>query len=185
MENNEIEKQDLLKAISLGDRNVFRTVFLNYFPKVKGFIVHLIKDEAIAEDLSQEIFINLWEHRETLPVIQSFDAYVYRMAKNAIINWVKRESYHDKYVQQELLKPEGFTIEEELFAREIQLLVELTVSKMPNQRKRVYEMSRVEGLKNDEIAVKLGISKRTVENHLNVALKEIKKSISYLLLFFI
>lgn len=107
------------------------------------------------------------------------------MAKNAIINWVKRESYHDKYVQQELLKPEGFTIEEELFAREIQLLVELTVSKMPNQRKRVYEMSRVEGLKNDEIAVKLGISKRTVENHLNVALKEIKKSISYLLLFFI
>lgn len=107
------------------------------------------------------------------------------MAKNAVINQVKRNSFHDEYVKYEFYKQTDFTIEEDIFAREIQLLVELTISKMPAQRKRIYIMSRVDCLKNDEIAEKLNISKKTVENHLNLALKEIRKSISFLLLFFI
>lgn len=179
------KKQNQVKAFSFEDENAFRVIFLNYFPRVKGFISHLVKNETVAEDLSQEIFINLWELRESLSGIQSFDAYIYRMAKNAILNNVKRDSYHEKYIRHELFKPEEFTIEEEIFAREIQLLVELTVSKMPEQRKRIYTMSRQEGLKNEEIAGRLNITKKTVENHLNAALKDIKKSISYLLLFFI
>jgi RNA polymerase sigma-70 factor (ECF subfamily) len=179
------KKQNQVKAFSLEDKNAFRAIFLNYFPRVKGFISHLIKNEAVAEDLSQEIFINLWECRESLSCIRSFDAYIYRMAKNAVLNHVKRDSYHEEYIRHELFKPEEFTIEEEIFAREIQLLVELTVSKMPEQRKRIYTMSRIEGIKNEEIAGRLNITRKTVENHLNAALKDIKKSISYLLLFFI
>ncbi|MBB4038179.1 RNA polymerase sigma-70 factor (ECF subfamily) [Dysgonomonas hofstadii] len=179
------EKIMLLKALSLGDRNAFRTVFLNYFPKVKGFIAHLLKNTVIAEDLSQEIFINIWESKETLTAIRSFDAYIYRMAKNAVINQIKRDLYHNEYIKYETAKSEDFSLEEEIFAKEIRLLIDLTVTKMPDQRRRIYNMSRVEGLKNDEIAEKLHISKKTVENHLNMALKEIRKSISFMLLFFI
>jgi RNA polymerase sigma-70 factor (ECF subfamily) len=184
MENTD-EKVILLKALSLGDKNAFRSIFLSYFPKVKGFIAHLLKNKVIAEDLSQEIFINLWESKETLSAIRSFDAYIYRMAKNAVINQIRRDSYHNEYIKYETIKSEDFSLEEEIFAKEIHLLIELTVTKMPDQRRRIYSMSRVEGLKNDEIAEKLHISKKTVENHLNMALKEIRKSISFMLLFFI
>ena len=65
--------------------------------------------------------------------------------------------------------------EERLFAQELQQLIELTVKNMPEQRRRVFEMSRKEGLSNEEIAQKLGISKRTVENHITTALAAIRK----------
>ncbi len=184
MENSQ-EKIELVKALSQGDQDAFRSLFLSYFPKVKSFITHLTKNEPLAEDLSQDIFVKLWENRDSLGLIHSFDAYVYRMAKNSAVNQIRRDSYGDKYSKEEYEKNEYVSMEEEIFAREIQLLVELTVSKMPEQRKRIYRMSRVEGLKNEEIAEKLNLSKKTVENHLNLALKEIRKTISLFLVFFI
>lgn len=179
------DKIEMVRALSQGNQDAFRFLFLSYFPKVKAFITHLLKDEPLAEDLSQDIFVKLWENRDSLGLIQSFDAYVYRMAKNSVINQIKRDSYGDKYSKEEYLRVEHVSMEEEIFAKEIQLLVELTVNKMPEQRKKIYRMSRVEGLKNDEIADKLNLSKKTIENHLNLALKEIRKTISLFLVFFI
>lgn len=75
--------------------------------------------------------------------------------------------------------------DEILFAKEISLLVEMTVCRMPSQRSRIYRMSRNEGIPNDEIAGKLGISKKTVENQLSLALQEIRRVISAFLLLFI
>lgn len=62
--NIDEERKNLIEALSSGDDNAFRTIFLNYFPKVKGFIGHLLKNEIIAEDLSQEIFVSLWGKRK-------------------------------------------------------------------------------------------------------------------------
>ena len=77
------------------------------------------------------------------------------------------------------------TIEGDLYAREMELLEKLTVGRMPKKRKAIYEMSRREGLSNDEIAIRMGISKKTVENHLNLALKEIRKTLLLFASFFI
>lgn len=179
------DKNELVKSLSKGDQNAFRHLFLSYFPKVKKFIEQLIKDETTAEDLSQDIFVKLWESKERLSEIEFFDAYLYRMAKNSVITQMKRDLYNVTYLEHEYSKKNEFvSIEEELFAKEVRLLVELTVSKMPAQRKKVFEMSRIEGLKNDEIAEKLHLSKKTIENHLNLALKEIRKTISLFLAFF-
>lgn len=177
---------ELIELISDGDRNAFRSVFLSYFPKVKYFIAHLLKEETAAEDMSQDIFIKIWENRVNLKEIQSFDAYIYRMAKNAVINEFKKKNLEEKYYNYSYpLQESSISAEEELFAKEIQLLTDLTVSKMPEQRRKIYEMSRMEGIKNEDIANKLGITKKTVENHINLALKEIRKTISFILLFFI
>ncbi|MDR2950469.1 MAG: RNA polymerase sigma-70 factor [Prevotella sp.] len=184
---NSLKTIELIELISDGDRNAFRSVFLSYFPKVKYFIVHLIKEEAAAEDISQDIFIKIWENRVSLKEIQSFDAYIYKMAKNAVINEFKKKDLEEKYYNYNYSSSQEnyISIEEELFAKEIRLLTELTVSKMPEQRRKIYEMSRMEGIKNEDIAKKLGITKKTVENHINLALKEIRKTISFMLLFFI
>ena len=74
-------------------------------------------------------------------------------------------------------------VEDSIFAREINLLIEMVVSEMPKQRQLIYRMSREEGLSNNEIANMLGISKRSVENQLSLALKEIKQSILTYIIF--
>ncbi|KAA6333679.1 ECF RNA polymerase sigma factor RpoE [termite gut metagenome] len=165
------------------DHDAFRFLFLKYFPKLKFFITHLVKSETIAEELSQDIFIRIWENREKLTVIQSLNSYLYRMAKNAAINYLNRKYVEENYVLNYNQYDEP-SVEETFQAKEMELLVQLVVERMPSQRKKIFEMSRVENLKNEEIAKKLNISKKTVENHLNFALKEIRKAISLSVFFF-
>lgn len=108
------------------------------------------------------------------------------MSKNAVLNEIKKINVTHKYSVYNLSQENISTsIEEEYFAQEIELLIELTVSKMSNQRKKVYTMSRNQGLSNGDISKSLNISKKTVENHLNLALKEIRKTISLAIVFFI
>ena len=176
---------ELVRKITLGDHAAYKEIFLKYFPKVKYFIVHFLKSETIAEDLTQEIFVKLWENRTKLSCIQSFSSYIYRMAKNAILNYIEHKNVEKKFMEQLYEEEMGQSIEEELYARETELLIKLTVDRMPAQRKRIYQMSRDKGLKNEVIAEHLKISKKTVENHLNIALNEIKKTISLFALFFV
>ena len=74
-------------------------------------------------------------------------------------------------------KEKHISIEEDLYVKDLEILIALVVDTMPPQRKKIFEMSRYENIDNDEIAAILNISKKTVENHLNLALKEIKKAI--------
>lgn len=71
-----------IKELVLGSHDAFKKLFMNYFPKVKYFVCHLIKSESIAEELAQDVFMKIWERREDLETIESFNSYVYRMAKN-------------------------------------------------------------------------------------------------------
>lgn len=177
------DAQNVQKLI-LGEHNAFKSLFMKYFPKMKYFIAHFVKSDAVAEELAQDIFMKIWEHREKLNNVQSFDAYIYRMSKNMSINYLEHKYVEESYMENYQGETES-TIEGELYAREIELLEQLTINQMPPQRKTVYEMSRKKGMKNEEIATALGISKKTVENHLNLALKEIRKALYFFFTFFV
>lgn len=172
-----------IKELAAGSHDAFRYLFMKYFPKVKYFIGHLTKSESIAEELAQDVFMSIWENREQLGSVESFGSYVYRMAKNRALNYLRRKYLEDSYMDEYEGETE-LTIEGDLYAREIELLEQLTVSRMPRKRKAIYEMSRKDGLTNDEIAARMGISKKTVENHLNLALKEIRKTLFLFTSFF-
>lgn len=172
-----------LQKIAAGDHSLFKELFMEYFPKVKYFIRHLIKDEVIAEELSQDVFVKVWENRERLVGIQLLGSYIYKIAKNATLDHIARMRKEKLFIER-YQSDTTYTIEENLYAEETELLIHLTVNIMPAQRKKVYEMSRKQGLSNDEIAAQLELSKKTVENHLNLALKEIRKTIQLLSLFF-
>jgi RNA polymerase sigma-70 factor (ECF subfamily) len=180
-----MEKGSLVSEIASGSHAAYKDLFMTYFPKVKIFIVHFVKSEATAEDLAQEIFVKIWENREKLAPVQSINSYIYQMARNATLNYIEHQNIEKKYLEQYEGDTSEHILEEELYARETELLVRLTVDRMPSQRKKIYLMSREEGLKNDEIAEQMNITKKTVENHLNIALKEIRKAISLLALFFV
>jgi RNA polymerase sigma-70 factor (ECF subfamily) len=173
-----------LEKLALGDHDAFRRLFVNFYPKIKQFILCLVKSETVAEDLSQDIFEYLWMNRDLLPNLKSLNDYLFRMAKNKAINHLNREILKKNYVSSHVNMQE-YWMEEEIYAGELNLLVELTVKKMPEQRRRIFQMSRVTGLKNNEIAKSLNISLKTVENHLNLALRKIRQVIHLSILFFL
>lgn len=179
-----------IEAISKGDEQAFEVLFLHYFPRIKGFISGILQDEEEAEDISQDIFVSMWQNREKLTEIENLNAYLYRIARNTVFRYIERSLLFNDYQQQQAIKAQlastdNDNIEEELYAKELEFLISVCVEKMPSQRKRIYKMSRMEGLSNDEIAERLSINKRTVENHLTLALADIRKIIGFFILAFI
>ncbi|WP_101689473.1 RNA polymerase sigma-70 factor [Dysgonomonas massiliensis] len=177
-----INEGEYIQRLALGDHDAFRYVFMKYFPKMKYFIAHLVKSEAIAEELSQDVFEKIWRNRSELSDLRTLSSYLYRMSKNIAINHIEHKYVERNYVQDYKVEFD-FSLEDQLDANEMKLLIMLEVEKMPEQRKRIFEMSRYENVKNEEIAEKLNISKKTVENHINLALKQIRKTLNFITAF--
>jgi len=174
-----------VEALCNGNHKAFEDIFIMYFRRVKVFIGGIIKSDADAEELAQDVFIKLWLNREQIDVTKSLNAYLYAIARNATFNYLKHRMVEQSYLCG--YKPVGDvdTPEEIYFAREIKLLIEMTVTQMPAQRRGIYILSRDKGVSNEDIANQLNISKKTVENQLSLALKEIRKVVSgFFLLFF-
>lgn len=172
------EKQ-ILEAISKGDEKAFETFFLYYYPLVKGFICGLLQSQEEAEDISQDIFLMLWNNRSSLNTINNFKSYLFRVCKNAVYRHIERallfKNYQQKQTEKTVSPSETNEIDDNIHLKELELLVAMAVEKMPPQRKKIYKMSRESGMSSEEIAQTLGINKRTVENHLSQALTDIRK----------
>ena len=154
--NVEIEEK-YLKELAGGSRKAFEVLYMTYAPRVEYFLRGLLKNDLEAEDITQDIFYKIWSNRETIAQIDSFKSYLFRMAKNAVYN-----HYED-------------LIEEKIHAEDLELLIVMSIEKMPPQRKKIFKMSRFEHLSNDEIAQQLNISKRTVESHISQAMSDLRK----------
>ncbi|WP_455592122.1 RNA polymerase sigma-70 factor [Bacteroides sp.] len=186
MENAGVNEKQWLQAVARGDHDAYRSLFVRYYPKVRFFILGLIKTESEAEDLAQDVFAKLWTIREKLTEVDSFGAYLYVLAKHTTLNYIQQK-------QARMYGLSAFTPEEEievtpyeeLLAKDLQLLIDLVVSGMPSQRRIIYRMSREEGLSNAEIAEKLRLTKKTIENHLNLALKELRNALIMAVILFL
>lgn len=182
---NKFVTEETVRSLQSGDHQAFETVFFAYFNKVKYFIYGLIKSESDAEEIAQDIFVRVWTNREAIDPDKNFTTYIYVSARNAALNFLKKRHVRSSYVQEQIhVGSDSDNPEDGFFAREIDLLIQMSVSKMPERRRRIFEMSRNEGLSNDQIAQKLNISKKTVENQLSIALKELREVVSLIVLFF-
>ncbi|MFV0291202.1 MAG: RNA polymerase sigma-70 factor [Mangrovibacterium sp.] len=173
-----------IQQIALGDHDAFHWIFLKYHPRVKLFINQIIKSESIAEELSQDIFLKVWTSREELPNLRSFDAYLFRMSKNTALNYLSHKYVEDSYSTNNQSSAASFSPEEEYYAKELELLIQLTIDRMPDQRRKIYLMSRDENMETVQIAQTLGLTKKTVHNQISLALKDIRGVILMIFLFF-
>jgi RNA polymerase sigma-70 factor (ECF subfamily) len=175
--NNTWEENNL-QALSAGGEKAFELLFLRYQPKLVYFLRGFIKDTELARDMAQDIFLSVWSNKEKFDQIHSFKAYLFKMGRNAICNYYDHSLVDEKFKSEQLFRPVDIdNIEEVVYANQLQGLIDITVSRMPPQRKLIYTMSRVEGVPNNEIAEKLNLNKRTIENHLTAALSDIRKII--------
>lgn len=172
--------EDTISALRDGDHKAFEEVFRLYYGRIKVFIAGLIKSEADAEELTEELFVNLWINRSDIDAAKSFNAYLHTIAHHMVINFLKRKYVHADYLSKIAHPQYSYSSEEELIAQETSLLLQLAIERMPEQRKQVFLLSKNEGLKNEEIAVRLQTTKRNVESQLSIALKELRKLTIYL-----
>ncbi len=166
----------------------FRAFFMSNYPRVKMFALKLLKSEEDAEDIAQDIFTKLWAEPDLWENHTKWDSYLYAMTRNHIYNFINHQNIEMNYAETaaERMKDaeiSGFDLNDELYAKELSLLIKLTVEKMPEQRRRVFQLSRQGGLSNLEIADKLGVSVRTVERHLYLATQELKKIVLFCIFF--
>lgn len=165
----------------------FEHFFLHNFLKVKSFAFRLLLSEADAEDVAQDIFIKLLDMPHIWQGNTDNEApYLYAITRNHVFNLIKRRSVERKY-QDHLINEnfnfEEYGIEENLYAKELNLIATYVVEQMPEQRRNIYKMSRIEGKSSAEIAEDLNLSKRTVEHHIYLALNELKKYLLFFLFF--
>ena len=180
---NDFSDRELIEGLIEGDMNSFRKLFDEKYTLFYTFIKGMIKNTWLAEDITQNIFMKVWVNREKLNPNQSLHNYLFVLAKNEVRDHfkLKSNSYH-----QEIKENHRIFVEDFEGAIDVQVMRERVtniVSKMPGQRKKVYELSREKMLSNKEIAEKLNLSVRTVERHLLLALQDIRKNLSLFYFF--
>lgn len=181
----EFSDRDVIKGVMKGDIHSFQKLFDAKYSLFYAFIKGMIKNAWLAEDITQNIFMKVWINREKLNPDQSLHNYLYVLAKNEIRDHFKLKSNlnHQKVQEEDKSFTEDFegTIDVEIMTKQIAEIV----ARMPNQRQKVYLMSREKMLSNNEIAKKLNLSVRTIERHILLALQDIRKSLPafYLFLF--
>ncbi|MEG2067734.1 MAG: RNA polymerase sigma-70 factor [Tannerellaceae bacterium] len=180
-----MKEQTLLMGLSSGDAKSFDAIFMLYFPKLKLFLSGFLSNQADAEDLAQDVFMKLWQSRQSLAYVENINAYLYQMARNTLYTYLERSYFPDTLSETNAYPiPSVDEVEELLFAKDLEEQIDGAVEKMPMQRKTIFCMSRKQGMSNEEIAVELNISKRTVETHISAALSDLRKVIYLFLLFF-
>ncbi len=186
MSNMKINPEsEYLEKLGEGDHKAYDALFLIYYPKVKNFLWGFLKDEQEAFDMAQDIFYKVWVNRKDISKVKSLKAYLFQMAKNMIYNHYEHNLVKESYIAWYEPELSEFDITDYIDARELEILIDITIEQMPEQRRRIFIMSRKEGMNNDCIAEKLQINKRTVENHITQALKDIRNLIQNITLFFI
>lgn len=170
-----LEKNDdkpLLEGLRQGDETAFDALFKAYYPPLCRYACSLADgDMDEAEDIVQQVFVRLWEQRGTLDIAWSLRAYLYKTVHNRCLNRIRdaktREQYKIHNAQQmEQQEAHTHTPEPELVER-----LQRALASLPEQCRRIFELSRFEELKYREIADQLGISIKTVETQMGKALR--------------
>lgn len=170
-------EKELILGLKESSTAAYKQLFVRYYAIILKFLSKMLGDEFRAQDIAQNIFLKVWLGRDKLDENKSIKTYLYVLAKNEAINNIKYESRTRQF--DESFQPEASVgVQEVLNYRETNEIIRRCVEHMPSQRKFVFMMSRIDNLSNKEISQKLNISVRTVEKHIELALRDLKKAIS-------
>jgi RNA polymerase sigma-70 factor, ECF subfamily len=185
------EDKELYLKLRTSDEQAFQTLFRKYYSALCRYANQFMKDSELAEETVQDMFVKIWEKRETLNIETSVKHYFFRSVRNHCLNQIQHEKIKKQYASQ-VLESAQHEIEVEQYFVEVDLIrrIEKSIDSMPPKRKEIFRLSREEGMKYKEIAEALDISIKTVEAQMGLALKHLREELkdfsNYLLtLFFI
>lgn len=168
------------KSLSIQSQKEFEQIFHSLYGELCSYANMFLKDLEAGEEIVQELFVKLWENRESVDIKSSVRSYLLRAVRNSCLNFLKHQKVEESYKQynEEIRNESSFALDEEYVGSELELKIREVIDQLPPERKKIFLMSRFEGLKYREIADKSGISIKTVENQMGKAIKFLREELA-------
>jgi len=166
----------LLNAVKTGNSAAFNEIYHLYRKKIYGYAYHFTRGKEEAEELTQDVFVRLWENRSKIDPQKNFDAFLYTLIRNNFLATLRKKAREQAYSIENLKHEQSFNaIEDELNAKETKQIAQEAIESLSPQVKKIYLMSRNDHHTHEEISQLMGISKNTVNNHLKKSLGIMRK----------
>nr|WP_295875491.1 RNA polymerase sigma-70 factor [uncultured Chitinophaga sp.] len=172
-----------INALKEGNTSVFRELFNEYHRKVYLYVLSKTNSQYIAEETTQITFIKLWNYRQQLDESEQVGKLIFHIARTTCIDLFRKDAARERVLKME--KPaesDAWHSSDMVEVKELQQRIQHAVVKMPPVRRKVFELSRYEFKSYKEIAALLSLSVKTVENHMALAIKHLRKSLMLLIL---
>ncbi len=180
----------VLEQLKVGSQEAFTEIYTRYYRPILTFLTYLTRSTHDAEDIAQDIFVNIWERRERVLDVRNFKSYLYAIAKFSSIRFFRRQCARDNFYQYaETFDLGDLSADSELVAEDLQMYVEYALSCMEQgkakTRARVFRMHYQEGKSYEEIALELGMTRNDVSSHIYNARKDLSNLLSLLIVLFL
>jgi RNA polymerase sigma-70 factor (ECF subfamily) len=174
-----VTDRELLDRLRQGDRDAFDAAFRAHYATLVGVAERIAGERAVAEELAQDVMLELWRRHETLSIDESLRAYLVRAARNRALNHVR----HERMKVRTAPRAAGETVSQpdaptHLAEAEMEAALRDAVASLPERCREVFELSRGQGLRYAEIAAALGISVKTVEAQMGKALRVLRERLA-------
>ncbi len=177
---------ELIQSMKQGDESAFTALYKIYWAKVHNFSRLYLSSLSEVEEVVQEVFVKVWESRALIREKESFSGFLFIITRNTIFNQFRR-SFNDEAYRDTVLSAAQvsttYGVEDDLYAAELKDCLMRLLSELPPRQQEVFRMSRMEHMSYKEIALRLSISEKTVERHVNEALKFLKKNMQLFSIF--
>lgn len=177
-----------MQQLQSGSESAFEMIFKTYYQPLCRYAFSFLSDKEQAEEVVQSAYLLFWEKRSQLDIQTSLKAYLYRMVRNSCLNTIKHEKVKQQHVAHQLAVADVAyeSVSQKVHASELEIKIAEAMKALPEQCRLVFQLSRFEELKYQEIADQLQISVKTVENHMGKALRIMREQLKeYLPLFLI
>ncbi len=172
----------ILRLLREGDEKAFEYIFHHYYNQIYTFVLNTLFDKTFAEDITQSVFISIWEKRETIDTETNIAPFLYTIARNQVYRQTEQLLLKYKYEQYQQQKvQENTDIEADINSRFLENILSELIEKLPSDRRRIFLLSRKENLSNKEIASRLQISEKTVETQIRRSLIFLREKMKYYL----
>lgn len=184
-----IYEKDLIVRLKHGDQTAFELLFHFYYPGLVLFSTQFTTDRNEAEEIVQDFFVRFWQRHDQISLTDSLKSFFFLSIKNSSLNFLKHKKVEEKYIRKMTeMADRHLAYDPDLYVdSELQEKVKQAIDLLPEKCREVFVMSRLRGMRNDDIAAELNISKRTVETQISKALKvlrvELKDYVALLILF--
>lgn len=172
-----VDEKELLSRLSSGDETALLVIYKHHWKRLFVSAFNVLKDRSACEDILQEIFLQLWIRRETLDIKTSLSAYLYAATRYQVFRTIRTKPVAEhvfENLQDRFTSPSP---EDRLHLKELSTRINQVVDTLPDQCRLIFKMSREEHLSHKQIAERLNISPKTVENQIAIALKKLRLSL--------
>jgi RNA polymerase sigma-70 factor (family 1) len=169
-------ESELLEKTAMGDEHAFSTLFYAFHQELGDYVFRLTKSLPMAEEIVQDTFVKIWTGREQLSNIKSFRAYLFTLSRNHTFNVLRGEARRALLDQKWAVDlPVAEEAGREKYHERLYVFIDEAIAQLPFQQQRVWRLSREDGLKHEQIAEKLQLSRETVKRHISLAMASITR----------